>query len=280
LPVTLSPLRYPGGKTQMAPFVSQLMALNNLNGTYCEPFAGGCGIAWYLLLNDKVEQVAINDLSSAIFSFWHAVLEQTDALCERIESTEITIEQWHQQKEVLANVDVGLDLAFATLFLNRVNRSGILKAGVIGGKAQAGKYKLDCRFNKASIVKKIQAIAAKREQVVLTNLDANEFLSDVVPHFGQNILINIDPPYYNKGKELYQNYFEHEDHVALYQTICSLNQPWMVTYDNTPEIKSLYQRFNPRPFSLNYSAQVKRRGQELVIYSPSINVQNLSLAAV
>lgn len=278
MPRTLSPLRYPGGKTQIAPFVQQVLDKNNwLGGVYCEPFAGGCGIAWDLLLNNHVSKVVINDISPAIYSFWHSVLEETDRLCERIERTDITIDEWYRQKDVLKNAELGFDLGYAAFFLNRVNRSGILTAGVIGGKAQNGSYKLDCRFNKFDLIKKIKAISARGEDILLTNLDANDFLRDVVPELKGDVFINIDPPYYNKGKELYQNFFKHEDHVELFNTISNIEQPWMLTYDNTPEIIELYMGFEPSPFSLNYSAQVKRKGSEVVCYSPIVNVSELSI---
>lgn len=278
MPITLSPLRYPGGKTQIAPFVDALIEQNGLLGeTYCEPFAGGCGIAWHLLLNERVSKVAINDLNPAIYSFWHSVLNEADALCERIESTPITIDEWVRQKNILSQNKIGLDLGYAALFLNRVNRSGILTAGVIGGKAQTGDYRIDCRFNKESIIRKIQNITLRKDQVILTNLDANEFLSNALPRIEGKVFINIDPPYYNKGKQLYQNFFQHDDHVRLYKTIKQIKHPWMVTYDNTPEILRLYNEFNPKPFNLNYSAQVKRKGAELVMYSLNLNVQNLHL---
>jgi len=271
MPRTYSPLRYPGGKTQIAPFVESLIKQNNLiGGTYVEPFAGGAGVVWHLLLNNIVENVVINDLAPSIFSFWSAALTKTEELCDLIDSTPITIKEWYKQKEVQKGQHIGIELAFSTFFLNRVNRSGILNAGVIGGKAQAGEYKLNCRFNKASLIQKIQKIAERAKQIKLTNQDAKYFLVDQISKLDSKTLINIDPPYYNKGKELYQNFFEHEDHIALYKSIKEVKLPWMVTYDNTPEIYEIYKEHNPHLFSLNYSAQSKRRGAELLILSPEL----------
>ncbi len=272
MPVTYSPLRYPGGKTQLASFVEQLIRQNNLlGGTYVEPFAGGAGIAWQLLRKNVVNTVVINDLSKSIYSFWHTVVYQSDVLCGLIENTPVTIDQWYEQREVQSNQDASiLDLGFSTLFLNRVNRSGILHAGVIGGKDQAGKYRLDCRFNKTKLIEKIQWIALQADRITLTNMDGTHFLSELVPTFEERTLINIDPPYYNKGKELYQNFFEHDDHAALFAEIRAVNRPWMVTYDNTKEIVDIYEGFNPKEFSLNYSAQVKRRGKEIIVLSPQL----------
>ena len=271
MPITYSPLRYPGGKTQIAPFVEELIKKNNLfGGVYVEPFAGGAGIAWHLLLNNIVEKVIINDLSPSIFSFWNAVLFETDYLCELIVNTPVTIDEWYKQKEIQNRQEVGVLLGFSTFFLNRVNRSGIINAGVIGGKAQSGKYKLDCRYNKSNLIKKIESIAKMSSQVKLSNMDASKFLETEAPSLTNNALINIDPPYFNKGKELYQNFYDEKDHHELFKVIRGLSHPWMVTYDNTPEINHIYYDYNPRPFSLNYSAQTKRKGAELLIMSPNL----------
>jgi len=240
------------------------------DGVYVEPFAGGCGIAWHLLFNNTVEKVVINDLSLSIFSFWDAVLKQTDDFCQLIEETPITIEQWYQQKQIQQRDVSGIELGFSTFFLNRVNHSGIIKAGVIGGKAQAGVYKLDCRFKKDKLIEKIKKIAAYSDRIDLSCLDAREFLQNKVMGLGAKTLINIDPPYYNKGKALYQNFFNHDDHEQLAKVIEEIKQPWMLTYDNTPEIFQLYQQHQPLPFSINYSAQIKRKGSELVVFSPQL----------
>lgn len=139
MPVNNSPLRYPGGKSQLAPFVIELLRANNLfGGVYVEPFAGGAGIAWKLLFDGYASEVWINDVDPAIHSFWHCVLIHTDELCAKIESTDVTIEEWHRQRRLQESAYAqSLELGFSTLFLNRTNRSGILKAGVIGGLAQA-----------------------------------------------------------------------------------------------------------------------------------------------
>ena len=164
MPAIESALRYPGGKTQLAPFVVELLEVNGLlNGVYAEPFAGGAGLAWRLLLSGRVAEVWLNDIDPAIYSFWKAVLTQTDDLCARIETTPVTLDEWHRQRRVVVEQRRPrlLDLAFAALFLNRTNRSGIIvQGGVIGGKDQSGPYKIDCRFNRQELVAKIRRIAS------------------------------------------------------------------------------------------------------------------------
>lgn len=267
-----SPLRYPGGKSKLTAYILETMKLNSLEGSvYVEPFAGGCAIAWYLLLNGHARKVYINDLDPAIHSFWHCVLYKTDELCNLIQSTPITMDEWYKQREVYNKISNDyLKLGFAAFFLNRTNRSGIIKAGVIGGLEQKGEYKLDCRFNKVRLIEQIRAIAAKRNDVRLTNLDATQFIEENIPDIEGQALINIDPPYYVKGKGLYQNFFEHDDHYRLFESIKRLTQPWIVTYDDTPEICGIYAEYSPESFGLTYTAQTKCKGSEIIIHSPKL----------
>lgn len=272
MPVNNTPLRYPGGKSQLAPFVIELMRANDLFGAvYVEPFAGGAGIAWKLLFDGYASEVWINDIDPSIHAFWHCVLNRTDELCAKIESTEVTIEEWHRQRSVQASARAqSLALGFSTLFLNRTNRSGILKAGVIGGLAQAGEWKLDCRFRKFDLIEKIRRIALYKDQVTLTREDASTYLSSTVRMLPQQALINIDPPYYRKGPELYCSFYDHAAHKNLAQTIRKLQRPWMLTYDDTAEIRALYDGLTMTTKELTYYAQVKRTGVELLVLKPTL----------
>lgn len=272
MPVTYSPLRYPGGKTQLAPFVLDVIQANGIyQGVYCEPFAGGAGVAWQLLLDGHVSEAWINDLDPAIHAFWRAVLDDTDALCELVESTPVTIEEWYLQRATLqADGATSLQRGFATLFMNRTNRSGILKGGVIGGLGQTGNYALDCRFNRRELVRKIKRIGSYREVIRLSRLDAAECLKEWDKTLPKRALINIDPPYFAQGQALYLNFYKAEDHAELAKVVRGLRHHWMVTYDNVHEISQLYQGLPQHTSSLTYYAQIKRRANELMVLSPSL----------
>jgi DNA adenine methylase len=272
MPVIDSPLRYPGGKTQLSPFVIDLARANDLyGGVYAEPFAGGAGIAWRLLLNGDMTEVWLNDIDPALFAFWDTVVHRPDSICERILRTKITMAEWRRQRTVIADPNASsLDLAFATLFLNRTNRSGILKGGVIGGKDQLGAYKLDCRFNKDELIRKIQRIHIYREVIKVTRLDAEKCLKKWVKELPRRALINIDPPYYTQGRDLYLSFYNPEDHSRLAQVVKSMKVPWMLTYDDAPEIEALYAGLPMYRKSLVYYAQVKRRAAELLVLAPHL----------
>jgi len=274
MPVTDTPLRYPGGKSQLVPFITELMRVNGLfYGEYAEPFAGGAGIAIKLLVDSYVSRIYLNDFDPAIYALWHSILNSTDDLCEKIELADVTIDEWHRQREVYFSVkrNSKLNKGFATLFLNRTNRSGIIKAGVIGGLNQNSEYKIDCRFNKSDLIRKIQRIGSRRDQIQLSNLDAAEFLSRIIPTTHKNTLVNLDPPYYGKGRDLYTNFYQPSDHALLAKAVAKIKRRWIVTYDDVPEIRTLYAKYPVYSTKLNYSAQVKRLGTELLVLDPKLH---------
>lgn len=274
-----TPLRYPGGKSKTYSYVRELIRLNNCS-TYIETYAGGAGVATSLLLNDDVEKIMLNDYDKGIYAFWHSVINNHEALIEMIQTTNITIDEWHKQKEIQQSkeyIDDLLVLGFSTLFLNRTNRSGIIKAGVIGGKSQAGHYKLDCRFNKEDICNRIIRIANERTRIKLYNLDAEKFIKRSVTRT-KNSLTFLDPPYYEKGPGLYTNFYKHDDHQSLANTIQKhlQNKHWILTYDTSPNILAMYQNYTNVEYYLNYSAGTPSTGIEYMFFSPDLQIGNIN----
>lgn len=271
-----SPLRYPGGKNKLSKYVSELIEHNNLvNGTYVEPYAGGAAVALNLLLTGRVNNIIINDFDRSIYAFWYSVLNDTDNLCRLIKETPINLDNWNYFKELQkSKQDIPLlELGFATFYLNRTNRSGIIKAGVIGGKKQTGNYKMDCRFPKDILIKKIRLISQYREHIQLYNLDTVNLICDVINPINEQVFIFFDPPYYKKGSTLYVNYYNHKDHEILMTEISNIeNHKWIVTYDNVDEISNLYSHFRSTDYSLTYTAEKKYSGSEIMIFSDNMEL--------
>lgn len=267
-----TPLRYPGGKAKFAPFVKDLMGANNLTGDYLEPYAGGSGVALDLLFNGHCKNIHINDFDIAVFNFWKSATEQTDEILKLIQDTNVTIEEWHKHKQILNNPKefTQLEHGFATFFLNRTNRSGILKGGVIGGKNQDGNYKLDARYNKENLSKRIEKIGLYKDRIKVYNEDALELLKRVDSFLPEDSLIYLDPPYYVKGQGLYRNFYVHDDHVKIRQALDNVKSKWIVSYDNCAEIKEIYSGYRQEDYALNYSAYYKIKGSEVMIYCDDI----------
>lgn len=275
--MTYSPLRYPGGKNKLAPFIAKICADNSINGHYIEPYSGGAAVSLFLLFEGFVKNIIINDNDRSIYAFWHSVLNNSDKLCDKISSTPVTIEEWKRQREVQKNKENCdlLELGFSTFFLNRTNRSGIIKGGVIGGINQCGDYKLDCRFNKDDLIKRIKSIAQQRDNISLYNEDALNLLDmDCVCNSNpNNMLIYFDPPYYVKGQSLYTNYYKKNHHKLLCDRIKNLrNINWLVSYDDADEIKLLYSDYPKIEYCINHTASSSKKGKELIFLSPTIIV--------
>lgn len=276
-----SPLRYPGGKGRLVPFFEQLLTDNNLNdGIYVEPYVGGGAVALSLLFREYVQRIIINDKDRSIYAFWYSVLYKTEELCRLISVTPVTMDIWHEQRKVQGIKDDAdlLSLGFSTFFLNRTNRSGIIKAGVIGGKEQTGNYKMDVRFRKHELISRIRRISNYADRIELHNDDAVDLIKGISPTLPANSMLYLDPPYYKKGNGLYMNYYNDDDHREISEVIRSERaHRWVVSYDASDFIKALYKDFRCKEFQLNYSANNNGKGTEIMFFSDNCMVSDEAL---
>lgn len=267
-----SPLRYPGGKASLAGLIEDTIDLNDLRGSaYYEPFAGGAGAALSLLDRGAVDSLFLNDLDVRVYAFWMATLNQTSKMIERTMSIPLTIEEWRRQREVCRapSRHCQIDVAFATFYMNRCNRSGILTgAGPIGGLSQSGKWRLDVRFCREKLAARIASIGRNRDRIFVSRLDAIEFLKTRLPSgMGrQKTFVYLDPPYVVKGQRLYLNAYEKEDHRRLATYICQQKVlPWFMSYDDTPLVRELYASMKLSNLTIDYKLHEKRSAMELII---------------
>ena len=268
-----SPLRYPGGKYKLYNYIAELVRVNDCT-TYIEPFCGGAAVAIELLLNGIVNKIIINDYDYTIYCFWYSILYETEAFIELIQNVDVSLQEWHAQKNIRNGIDYYdmLEIGFSTFFLNRTNRSGIIdKAGPIGGLNQTGNYAIDCRFNKERLITQIRRIAEQREHIKLYNMEALTFIEEVVVHTKKSFVL-FDPPYYGRGPELYTNFYTHGDHLNLSKAILTKlkNRKWVVTYDNVNAIKSMYRKVRSIEISLQYTLQEKRKSSEVLFFSRTV----------
>ncbi len=266
----LSPLRYPGGKSKLYDLIELLIVkTGHKGGTYIEPFAGGAGIALRLLENEIVSRVVINDLDKGIYSFWRAILTENRRFIQKIKETPVTVNEWEKQRNILLfhNKKYSFELGFATFFLNRTNRSGIIKGGIIGGKSQNGIWKIDARYNKDDLVRRISKIYEYKNRIQIYNKDVNSLIAKYIPAYEDDAFVYFDPPYFGKGRELYLNFFSYEDHIRIEEYIRNyVNCDWVITYDDVQEIADIYQNHILRKIDLNYSVAIKRKASEIIIF--------------
>ena len=270
----VSPLRYPGGKAKISSFVQELIIQNDLlDGVYVEPYVGGGSVALCMLFNECVSDIYINDIDLSIYAFWYSVLTDSERFCRLIHDTPVNMNVWRRQRDIQANKfqEDLLTVGFSTFFLNRTNRSGILNAGVIGGNDQTGNYKIDARYNKSELMKRISRIAEYSDRIHLFNLDALQMINDLCPKLPEKTLFYFDPPYYVKGKGLYLNHYDNDDHSKIANVIKNLPRfKWIVSYDNVEFITSLYSDLRQKIFELNYSASNSGKGKEVMIFSNNL----------
>lgn len=272
-----SPLRYPGGKNKLYSYLKYIVKENGVS-TYIEPYCGGAAIALKLLINQDVKKIMINDYDKSIYSLWYSILNNPEEMKQRVYNARFNMDEWIIQKNIQQKKENAsmTELGFSTLFLNRTNRSGIINAGPIGGKKQDGNYKMDCRFNKEALIRKIDIISSLGSKINLYNKDALDFISTNIAKT-RNSLTFFDPPYYEKGRKLYTNFYEHVDHVDLRNSINKTmkNKKWILTYDLSADIKDLYSEYEYYTYYLNYSLANSGKGKELIIYSDSVSSSNV-----
>jgi DNA adenine methylase len=271
VPATLTPLRYPGGKTKYTDLFVDIIAKNRLeNCTFVEVFAGGSGAAIKLLLSGQVKCIFLNDLDVAIYSFWKSVKEQPDELIRLIRDTAVSMREWKRQKAIYDRKDARdmLALGFSTFYLNRCNHSGILEARPIGGMRQTGAYRINSRFNKATSVTKVEAIAKRADSIEVFNMDGIEFLKHLKrTHRNRKCLIYCDPPYYQKGPALYLNHFSYAAHKALRDSVLACPFSWVLSYDTHDDIVDLYRNLKCNLYrnSIRHTITGNASAEELII---------------
>lgn len=278
----VSPLRYPGGKLKVVDYVKRLFEVNDLmDGTYIEPYAGGASVALTLLFSEYASKIKINDIDRSIFAFWHSVLNETGALCRLVADTPVNMEVWHAQREVQQHKQEAelLELGFSTFFLNRTNRSGILSGGVIGGKNQDGNFKIDARYNKEDLIERIESIAEYADRIELTSIDAVELIKSIKKPT-EKTFCYLDPPYYVKGRDLYLNYYNDDDHRAIAKAIKKYKGKWIISYDAVDFIRELYKDYRQKEYYLSYSAGNPAKGREIVVYSDGLATPDVEIVKI
>lgn len=279
IPQDISPLRYPGGKAKLSRFMALFIVSNKLDGcTLIEPFCGGAGGTLPLLISGLIDKLVLNDLNPCIASFWRCLVKDTDSLISLIQSEAVNLEAWHHWRNIYHNHEGHTDLekGFSAFFLNRTNRSGMLHAGPIGGRIQSHEnYTIDCRFNKETLIKRIELIAQFANKIKVTENDACISLNRRT----EDEFIYADPPYVQEGRNIYNKFsFTEKDHTRFSRKIMRSKAHWLLSYDNHPLIHQLYSSSGMNIIELSYAINKARIGRELLIASANSrqpNLQNL-----
>jgi len=265
---TASPLRYPGGKSAMTGLLASIRRLNGLGDrAMAEPFAGGAGASLTLLYLEEVHKIYINDADPAIHDFWWTLVNRPKPFLDMLSKKHVSMAEWRRQRDLYkASIRVSrLRRGFSAFYLNRCNHSGIIvNGGPIGGTKQAGKWRLNARFNKAELRSRCEKVAEYRERINVSCYDGIHFIERLEP---KSTFFFVDPPYFEKGAKLYLNALDNNYHKALAERLRAMkDSAWVLTYDDSPDVRRIYRGWSIiRPFSLRYSATEQRYGKEVLI---------------
>lgn len=269
----LSPLRYPGGKRRMVPFLAAALLANNQHpGLFAEPFAGGASVSLELLQGGLVDRIGLSDSDPMVVAFWQTVFEDTDWLCQKVESIDIDLATWKRMKT--SRWRARRSLALACLFLNRTSFNGALhhRAGPIGGHAGKSDYRIDCRFPRATLVRRIRACAKLAPNVAyVAQQEAGRAIANarsLARREGWSTFFYLDPPFWAKSGLLYRHSFQEWQHEELAESLLWLKDPWLLSYDPAPEIEALYSEHRgvqTATVELLYTAARRSAGHEFVV---------------
>jgi DNA adenine methylase len=270
----LSPLRYPGGKGRLARFVASLLRQQPTAPLrYVEPFAGGAGVALSLLFNEHVDEIVLNDLDPGVAAFWRAVFEHPDDLTKLVRSVRPTIDEWHvQHGRFMRREGDDLELGFATFFLNRTNRSGILDARPIGGFEQSGPWGIGARYNADELAGRIRRIARYATRVTVCEEDGIELAHRCLGD--SSTFIYADPPYLKGADDLYLNALRWEDHQRLANYLRDADG-WLLTYDTDPRVPDLYSGLRCATFDIAHTAAAQHIDREYAVFARTLVVGSL-----
>lgn len=264
----LSPLRYPGGKSDFAPTAAEILSRCNLfERPFCEPFAGSAAVSLYLLDIQAIPSAHLFEKDPLIFSFWYSIKHHFDEFIGKFLNLSINLDTWKTLRHLLSieqpdssNI---VDLGVACLFFNRTNFSGIINAGPIGGMTQSSKYSIDCRTNKDELIIRLLSISMISNNIFITFGDGLEAINN--DNEFKNYTLYIDPPYFEKGELLYRKHYKLSDHKQLAKSLGTCTKPWLLSYDDHHVIEFLYANQKIKRVKFRYSVHSPKNHDELLI---------------
>jgi DNA adenine methylase len=271
-------IRYPGSKAKIAKaimrhFPSEVMdALWQRDIDYREPFFGGGAVGLALLERlPSRARIWINDKDWGVAALWKSVREQPEELVALVERFQPSVETFHRYKEEDGRTDLDhVQSGFRKLVLHQTSWGGLgsMAGGPLGGRNQSSEYNVQCRWRAARHVLDIREnsrLLNRFSSVRVTSADFSELISEAPA----TAFIYADPPYYEKGGELYRHSMTDEDHRRLSALLHTCRAPWVLSYDDAPFVRDLYGWASISSVELTYTVAIakqrRRKNSELII---------------
>lgn len=280
----VSPLRYPGGKARMAPYLAQVVAAQwgpmDVE-VWIEPFAGGAGAGLTLLDRDAVGEVWLCEANPALAALWRTLIGDAAGFASRVAALTPTLGLYQDSAALVAAVQHGQsvpdeDAALAAFVVNRCSRSGIVapNVGPIGGKTQSGRWTVQSRFDPSRLAERIRDLAPLLERVRFLGADAIDYITDLDGSVGieDEVLLFVDPPYVREGNRLYAHGMTMSDHQRLADALNACPARWALTYDDEPVVADvLYPQRRVVEFDIAHTANRSRIDREHLVLSPNLD---------
>lgn len=234
-----SPFRYPGGKTWLVPVVRRWLMWNGPKKRLVEPFAGGAIVGLTAAFEGLSSTVLLNEIDPDVAAVWDVIIEQGQGpwLAKQILNFKFSAQSIRVS---LSREPLSVkQRAFQTILKNRVNRGGILAPGAGVMKDGENGKGLASRWYPETLAKRIRDISALTDRLRFESIDGIKLIRSLKRD--TSALFFVDPPYTVAGSRLYR--FSELDHDALFAALADIKGDFLATYDDSPEIRKLAQRF-------------------------------------
>ena len=260
-----SPFRYPGGKTWLVPRIRQWLGSKKLPpAEFIEPFAGGGIVSLTVAFEQLADRITMVELDEQVAAVWQTILsEDCQWLANRIATFDLSPDS---VEEVLSQPALeNRERAFQTILKNRINRGGILAAGAGRIKHGENGKGLKSRWYPETLKRRILEISAIRDRIQFIAADGMEVLLQNAKR--GDVAFFIDPPYTAAGKKAGRRLYSYWelDHEKLFAIANSLGGDFLMSYDNTEEIRSLAGRYGFNVQAVGMKSTHHARLTELLI---------------
>lgn len=235
-----SPFRYPGGKTWLIPTVRNWLKQDHRKpNLLIEPFAGGGIVSLTAAFEDLAEKMIMSEIDPEVAAVWEVILNGgNDRLADRIYHFELTSE--NVQRELQRESNDIEQQAFCTILKNRVLHGGIITKGSGFIKTGEKGKGIGSRWYPGTLRDRIKGIQYVSHKINFFRKDAFEVIEQYSAD--KDAYFFIDPPYTIAGKRLYTYY--NIDHEKLFALTAKIQGRFMLTYDDTDEIRGLANKYS------------------------------------
>jgi len=249
-----------GGKRALAGrLAEQIEAIPHTR--YCEPFVGMGGVFFRRRKRPAVE--VINDISSDVVTLFRILQRHYQQLLDVLKWQVCSRADFERLIKVDPETLTDLERAARFLYLQRAAFGGRVAKRTFGIDFQQG-----ARFNLMKLVPMLEDVHERLCGVIIERLPYAECIKRYDSRPGT--LFYIDPPYWGCTDDYGQGLFSEADFEALRDLLEGLQGRFILSLNDTPEVRRLFAGFDIEEVSLHYGVGGGQRpAREVIITGPS-----------